>query len=273
MADYGGAAADCSLRRCTNSCPQWCFGFILPPPPPLFPDDSSPSLSPLIIALIGILASAVLLVAYYAVVSRFCRRRRSPSFRHQWQQEHHHHQDHHHHHHHHSQQAAAAAPSAAAEGLEERTIQSIAVFRYKKGDGLVVVTECAVCLAEFRDGESLRLLPDCLHAFHLPCIDPWLKTHSSCPSCRTTIGHLPPSATAAASPPPPPPPPPRPRPSPPPPPQPFPLPPPPPPHSPEERKEPAGEVRAPAGPSAARSEGQPSAIAEISDPQRRSVVE
>lgn len=262
MADYGGAAADCSLRRCTNSCPQWCFGFILPPPPPLFPDDSSPSLSPLIIALIGILASAVLLVAYYAVVSRFCRRRRSPSFRHQWQQEHHHHQDHHHHHHHHSQQAAAAAPSAAAEGLEERTIQSIAVFRYKKGDGLVVVTECAVCLAEFRDGESLRLLPDCLHAFHLPCIDPWLKTHSSCPSCRTTIGHLPPSATAAASPPPPPPPP-----------QPFPLPPPPPPHSPEERKEPAGEVRAPAGPSAARSEGQPSAIAEISDPQRRSVVE
>ncbi|CAA6657226.1 unnamed protein product [Spirodela intermedia] len=158
MATFGGGGvADCSLRFCSLSCPQWCYSGLYFPPPPLFPDDSSSaSLSPLIIALIGILASAVLLVAYYVVVSYFRRRRRrrSPYFRHQWQE---HHQDQHHHQH--QQAAPPPPPSSTAEGLEEWAIRSIAVCRYKKGDGLVVTTECPVCLAEFRDGESLRLLP------------------------------------------------------------------------------------------------------------------
>jgi hypothetical protein len=32
-------------------------------------------------------------------------------------------------------------------------------------------TDCPVCLGEFRDGELLRLLPECGLAFHVPCID------------------------------------------------------------------------------------------------------
>nr|XP_034592173.1 NEP1-interacting protein-like 1 [Setaria viridis] len=44
---------------------------------------------------------------------------------------------------------------------------------------------CSVCLAAFRVGETVRLLPVCLHLYHVECIDPWLDAHSSCPICRT----------------------------------------------------------------------------------------
>lgn len=76
---------------------------------------------------------------------------------------------------------------AATTGLDEAFIKSITVCKYKKGDGLVELTDCSVCLSEFQEGESLRLLPKCSHAFHLPCIDIWLKSHSNCPLCRAGI--------------------------------------------------------------------------------------
>ncbi|KAL7587476.1 RING-H2 finger protein ATL51 [Lactuca sativa] len=43
---------------------------------------------------------------------------------------------------------------------------------------------CAVCLSEFEEGEELRTLPDCMHTFHVPCIDMWLYSHRNCPICR-----------------------------------------------------------------------------------------
>ncbi|CAL1395531.1 unnamed protein product [Linum trigynum] len=46
---------------------------------------------------------------------------------------------------------------------------------------------CSVCLSEFEEGESLRLLPKCSHAFHIPCIDTWLRSHKNCPLCRAPI--------------------------------------------------------------------------------------
>lgn len=171
---------------CSQGSP-WCYT-VLSPPPPLgfFSDDTSsgPNLSPLVIALIGILASALLLASYYLLISRYCGGLGSFRWRmgqydgrgftdegsdalrgDAWQQ----------------------APPAAAGGLEEWVIRRIAVCRYKKGDGLVESSDCSVCLGEFRDGESLRLLPDCLHAFHVSCIDTWLKSNSSCPLCRANI--------------------------------------------------------------------------------------
>ncbi|KAG9138515.1 hypothetical protein Leryth_012791 [Lithospermum erythrorhizon] len=72
-------------------------------------------------------------------------------------------------------------------GLNQSVIDSISVISYKSGEGLVDGTDCSVCLSEFEDDESLRLLPKCSHAFHIHCIDTWLRAHKNCPLCRAPI--------------------------------------------------------------------------------------
>ncbi|XP_023735496.1 E3 ubiquitin-protein ligase RING1 [Lactuca sativa] len=72
-------------------------------------------------------------------------------------------------------------------GLEQSQIESIQIFKYKRDQGLIEGTDCSVCLSEFEDDESLRLLPKCSHAFHVPCIDTWLRSHKTCPLCRAPI--------------------------------------------------------------------------------------
>lgn len=181
---------DCSRGICSIYCPQWCY-IIFPPPPPLGNDDgSSTTFSPLIIAIIGILASAFLLVSYYTIVTRYCRRRRQRNSNIEFEAHH--------------DEVAHDQWQVATTGLDEALIKSITVFRYKKGDGLVEGTECAVCLNEFQEDESLRLLPKCCHAFHLPCIDAWLKSHSNCPLCRANVNPdipiLPPPAPSSQTP-------------------------------------------------------------------------
>ncbi|KAL0461364.1 UNVERIFIED_CONTAM: RING-H2 finger protein ATL54 [Sesamum latifolium] len=69
-------------------------------------------------------------------------------------------------------------------GLPQSAIDSISVFKYKKGDGLIDGCDCSICLNEFQENESLRLLPKCSHAFHVMCIDTWLRSHKNCPVCR-----------------------------------------------------------------------------------------
>ncbi|XP_027367521.1 E3 ubiquitin-protein ligase RING1-like [Abrus precatorius] len=73
------------------------------------------------------------------------------------------------------------------EGLQQSFIDSITVFKYGKHEGLIDGTDCSVCLGEFQHGESLRLLPKCNHAFHIPCIDTWLRSHKNCPLCRAPV--------------------------------------------------------------------------------------
>ncbi|OIV93120.1 hypothetical protein TanjilG_20782 [Lupinus angustifolius] len=72
-------------------------------------------------------------------------------------------------------------------GLNQSIITAITVCKYKQGEGLIEGTDCSVCLSEFQEDESLRLLPKCNHAFHLPCIDTWLASHTNCPLCRAPI--------------------------------------------------------------------------------------
>lgn len=171
---------DCSQRLCSIYCPQWCYIF---PPPPQFDitndNDHSSSLandfSPLIIAVIGVLATAFLLITYLTFISKHCRNRGldsnlvSPEFDDP------------------NQASFNSLHQGASSGLDEAIIKSIAVCKYKKGDGFVDGTECSVCLGEFEDDEKLRLLPKCSHAFHISCIDTWLQSHATCPLCRCTI--------------------------------------------------------------------------------------
>eukprot|EP00250_Pteridium_aquilinum_P015367 c22545_g1_i1 orf=517-1359(+) len=52
-------------------------------------------------------------------------------------------------------------------------------------------TQCLICLSDFQDGEKIRVLPKCRHGFHIECVDTWLYTHSSCPTCRGDLTPLP----------------------------------------------------------------------------------
>eukprot|EP00257_Ricinus_communis_P026565 XP_025013979.1 RING-H2 finger protein ATL52 [Ricinus communis] len=165
---------DCTQGICSIYCPQWCY-IIFPPPPPFNlggsddGGDSGTDFSPLIIAIIGILASAFILVSYYTIISKYCRRRNNDedSMTYEVSNE--------------------SLQGAGNGGLDETLIKSITVRIYKKGDGFIEGMDCSVCLTEFQENDSLRLLPKCNHAFHLPCIDTWLKSHASCPLCRAHI--------------------------------------------------------------------------------------
>ncbi|RDX69110.1 RING-H2 finger protein ATL54, partial [Mucuna pruriens] len=75
------------------------------------------------------------------------------------------------------------------EGLQQSLIDSITVFKYRKQEGIVDGTDCSVCLGEFQHDETLRLLPKCSHAFHIPCIDTWLRSHKNCPLCRAPVAN------------------------------------------------------------------------------------
>ncbi|GMH24166.1 hypothetical protein Nepgr_026009 [Nepenthes gracilis] len=75
----------------------------------------------------------------------------------------------------------------AAVGLQQSVIDSITAIKYKKHEGLVEGSDCSVCLTEFQDGDDIRILPKCCHAFHISCIDTWLRSHKNCPLCRALI--------------------------------------------------------------------------------------
>ncbi|XP_076937989.1 RING-H2 finger protein ATL16-like [Bidens hawaiensis] len=73
-------------------------------------------------------------------------------------------------------------------GLDESLIQQIPVCRYNNRDGdYKRLHKCVVCLNEFQDSDTLRVLPSCDHGFHLHCIDIWLRSNPNCPICRLSI--------------------------------------------------------------------------------------
>ncbi|KAI3474083.1 hypothetical protein Pfo_028871 [Paulownia fortunei] len=47
--------------------------------------------------------------------------------------------------------------------------------------------QCPVCLSVFAEGEEIRRLNACNHAFHAACVDMWLYSHSNCPVCRAAV--------------------------------------------------------------------------------------
>jgi hypothetical protein len=72
-------------------------------------------------------------------------------------------------------------------GLDPGVVAALPVVKYRRARSASAALECAVCLAEFAPGERLKQLPSCAHAFHVDCIDAWLRHNVSCPLCRTVV--------------------------------------------------------------------------------------
>ncbi|XAR73216.1 hypothetical protein NMG60_11007115 [Bertholletia excelsa] len=100
-------------------------------------------------------------------------------------------------------------------GIEKKALKTFPTLNYSAGLKLPGLdTECVICLSEFTPGEKVRVLPKCNHGFHVRCIDKWLNSHSSCPTCRhclieTCQKIIGASQASSSAPPPPPPPPPQ----------------------------------------------------------------
>ncbi|CAN1188670.1 RING-H2 finger protein ATL54 [Linum perenne] len=175
-------------------CPFNCYPlpdvfYFHPPPPPPPPPPADQRISPAVIIIVSVLSAIFLLVSYYVIFGKSCLERwgfrreqgdhpnidrgdGDEDFQQQFigQNQVHH-----------------PIWYINTVGLQQSVINSIAVCKYKKGQGLIDGTECSVCLSEFQEDSMLRLLPKCNHAFHISCIDTWLRSHTNCPLCRAHI--------------------------------------------------------------------------------------
>ncbi|XP_027359221.1 RING-H2 finger protein ATL8-like [Abrus precatorius] len=81
-------------------------------------------------------------------------------------------------------------PCSCSQGINKELLNTFPTFFYsnikdlKKGKEAL---ECAVCLTDFKEKDTLRLLPKCNHVFHPQCIDSWLASHVTCPVCRANL--------------------------------------------------------------------------------------
>jgi len=89
---------------------------------------------------------------------------------------------------------AEASKCENAKGINPQLLKTFPILLYstiinnlKEGDEGPL--QCAVCLGDYINNDKLRLLPQCNHVFHPPCIDAWLSSHVTCPVCRTNLNH------------------------------------------------------------------------------------
>ncbi|KAG6598705.1 RING-H2 finger protein ATL54, partial [Cucurbita argyrosperma subsp. sororia] len=178
-----------NCSACPYDCPFDCldlpdFYFSPPPPPPLPPfGDHQKQLPTIVIVILALFVGFFFTFSFYIIIVK-CQAWRSGS----------------------GNQGAEASQLNGEDGeflnenqvdhpiwfittvgLQQSIINSITVCKYKKGEGLIEGTVCSVCLNEFQEDEMLRLLPKCSHAFHIGCVDTWLRTHTTCPLCRAHI--------------------------------------------------------------------------------------
>lgn len=83
-----------------------------------------------------------------------------------------------------SRRISASPPPQQNKGLNKEVLNSLPKLAYTADDEAGKLSDCAICLTEFAVGDEIRVLPNCGHGFHVGCIDTWLGSHSSCPSCR-----------------------------------------------------------------------------------------
>ncbi|KAG5015993.1 hypothetical protein AAZX31_08G175100 [Glycine max] len=195
-------SSDCKvcLKICLTN-PQYPSFYYSPPPPQVPPFQSyddvvdgadqayNHKISTYLFLALALLTAAFFVVSCRAIYTRFSSRRRvsSPSTSRRQTQTHHDDDDFVDDEEHHGRMVDHPIWYIRTLGLQQSIINAITVCKYKKGEGLIEGTDCAVCLSEFQEDENLRLLPKCQHAFHLPCIDTWLRSHTNCPMCRAPI--------------------------------------------------------------------------------------
>ncbi|KAK7276837.1 hypothetical protein RIF29_17983 [Crotalaria pallida] len=76
----------------------------------------------------------------------------------------------------------------SVKGMTQNFIQKLPSQHYNSSEMLKLDNNCSICLQDLEDGELVRILPKCIHLFHLECIDKWLVCKGSCPMCRTCYG-------------------------------------------------------------------------------------
>ncbi|KAG7958103.1 hypothetical protein I3843_10G002400 [Carya illinoinensis] len=136
--------------------------------------SSRPFYTPLLISLAGMVFTFLALAAYHLILVRFCLRLRR-----------------------HRQLASSRWHlNQMPAGVDQKVLAAIPILCYStnnvKGELFRVdQSECAVCLGELEEGDSVRLLPYCRHAFHVPCIDKWFSAHCNCPICRAPMATAP----------------------------------------------------------------------------------
>ncbi|XP_058087574.1 RING-H2 finger protein ATL78-like [Magnolia sinica] len=82
----------------------------------------------------------------------------------------------------------ASSARLANTGVKKTALKAFPTFSYSASFKLPMRdTKCAICLSEFSNGERVRVLLPCNHGFHVRCIDKWLASHSSCPTCRQCL--------------------------------------------------------------------------------------
>ncbi|XP_050219589.1 NEP1-interacting protein 2 isoform X1 [Mercurialis annua] len=77
--------------------------------------------------------------------------------------------------------------TTGSRGLSKNFIQNLPEFTFQSTNIQSHEFCCSICLQDFRDGDSMRKLPNCGHFFHLDCLDEWLTRNGSCPMCRNSV--------------------------------------------------------------------------------------
>lgn len=94
-------------------------------------------------------------------------------------------QAHQRHHSHHQPRYEVRYRYRSRRGASSRQISELPEFPVGEGSKYLS-DDCLVCRERFVAGDVIRLLP-CIHVYHRDCIDPWLVTNRTCPTCTRRI--------------------------------------------------------------------------------------